>query len=63
MLMVSPIECPSLSGLLDVDYPQMKEFEQTMRSVTQISNLNTIPLPSGLTEQFKREYGVVMKSN
>ncbi|KAI1285437.1 Nuclear pore complex protein [Halotydeus destructor] len=53
LLKCSP-ESPSSSGLHDIDYPSLREFSQTMRSVSQISKLTTIPLPTNLREQFSQ---------
>jgi nuclear pore complex protein Nup155 len=44
--------CPSVSGLRDSDYPNLKDFAATMRSVHHISGVTTIPLPASLVEQF-----------
>ena len=44
--------CPSVSGLRDNDYPNLKDFGATMRSVHHVSGLTTIPLPASLVEQF-----------
>ena len=43
---------PSVSGLRETDYPNLKDFTSTMRSVNHVSGLTTIPLPVGLEEQF-----------
>lgn len=48
------IGSPTVSGLMDSDYPNLEQLASTMKSVSQIRNLTTIPLPTGLVEQFSR---------
>lgn len=48
LLRASPQQ-PSLSGLQDVDYPNMLNLSHR---IPLISNMTTVPLPSGVIEQF-----------
>ena len=49
------LDCPSLSGLHDIDYPNLKEFAATMKSVHHITKPSTVSLPANILEQFSRK--------
>ena len=46
----------SVSGLQDNDYPNLQEFGTGLNGLSQFSSLQTIPIPSGLQEQFARQF-------
>jgi len=43
---------PTVTGLYDNDYPNLAEIALTIKSLTNLQTLKTIPLPSELTNQF-----------
>jgi len=43
---------PTVSGLYEHDYPNLVEISLTIKSLTNLQSLHTIPLPSELTNQF-----------
>jgi nuclear pore complex protein Nup155 len=51
LLWCTPV-ATSVSGLRETDYPNLKDFAATMKSVNHISGLTNIPLPPALEEQF-----------
>ncbi|XP_015792110.1 nuclear pore complex protein Nup155 [Tetranychus urticae] len=43
---------PTISGLQDTDYPNISDLSSALGSLTQLDKITTIPLPSGIVEQF-----------
>lgn len=59
---------PTVTGLYDNDYPNLAEIALTIKSLTNLQTLQTIPLPSELTNQFQHaqqncEMGLFAKIN
>lgn len=45
----------SISGLQDVDYPNLEEFGNSLKTLSQFVGLKNIPLPKMLIDQFGRK--------
>ncbi|RWS23862.1 nuclear pore complex protein Nup155-like protein, partial [Leptotrombidium deliense] len=43
---------PTISGLQEIDYPILNDYQSTIRSLSQLNVMSTIPLPPAITEQF-----------
>lgn len=52
MKIYSFLDNPTVTGLYDNDYPNLAEIALTIKSLTNLQTLETIPLPSELTNQF-----------
>ncbi|RWS09239.1 nuclear pore complex protein nup155-like protein [Dinothrombium tinctorium] len=42
---------PTISGLQEIDYPNLSDYQSTFRSLSQLNIVSTIPLPPAVTEQ------------